>query len=221
MIDETLGAQGLPIYPCPKIDVPPTIDGRVDEDVWQSAPVVNLSITETGDAPERSTKARMCWDDNNLYISFECTDPQIWATLTKHDDPIYNEDVVEAFLDPDGDLKTYIELEVSPKNVTFDASFDAENGRPLGSDEARNWTCEGMRTAVTVNETDQRWSVEIAVPFASLDRPTPSPGEMWRGNLYRIDYRPEPAEFQAWSPTMARNYHRTERFGVIVFTVDG
>ena len=33
------------------------------------------------------------------------------------DDPLYDEEVVEAFLCPTGDLRHYFELEVSPLNV--------------------------------------------------------------------------------------------------------
>lgn len=216
----------LPVYHCPKVAVPPIIDGRPDDDAWTLAPVAALSITETGKAPSRATTASMCWDNDNLYILFECEDPEIWATYTEHDDPLYDQDVVEAFLDPDCDPNTYIELEFSPKNVTFDAKFDIPAGLTLGNKDAFLWTCEGMRTAVTVDgdlddpSTHLGWTVEVAVPFASLGRETPRPGEEWRGNLYRIDYRPEPAEFQAWSPTIARNYHTTSRFGTIVFTAE-
>jgi hypothetical protein len=83
-----------------------------------------------------------------------------------------------------------------------------------------------MRTAVTIDgefddpSTHQGWTAEIAIPFASLGVPTPKSGDTWRGNLYRIDYKPEPAEFQAWSPPMIRNFHTTSRFGNIVFLAE-
>ncbi len=214
---------GLPTYICPKVSVPPTIDGRPDDDAWTLAPVGTLSIAETAEAPSRTTTFSMCYDDENLYIIFESEDPEIWCTLTEHDDPIYNEDVVEVFLDPDSDPSTYIELEFSPKNITFDASFDTNIGMGLGSAEALAWTCEGMRSAVTIDgelaepSTHRGWTAEIAIPFASLGVGTPKSGDTWRGNLYRIDYKPEPAEFQAWSPPMVRNFHKTSRFGNIVF----
>lgn len=216
--------QTLPVYECRKVSSPPVIDGILNDEAWSIAEPVPLTLAETGKPASRTTLASMCWDNENLYISFECEDPEIWATLENHDDPIYDQDVVEVFLDPDGDLTTYFELEWSPKNVVFDASFDAEHGRPLGSEAARAWTCVGMKSAVAVDgllggsDKDRGWTVEIAIPFASLGRQTPKVGEEWRGNLYRIDYRPEPAEFQAWSSTVVLSFHETLRFGTILFT---
>jgi hypothetical protein len=44
----------------------------------------------------------------------------------------------------------------------------------------------------------------------------PKPGDRWHINFYRVEKLPERAGL-AWSPT-GRDYHRTERFGEIVFS---
>jgi hypothetical protein len=83
-----------------------------------------------------------------------------------------------------------------------------------------------LRTAVDVNgtlecrtDTDRGWSAEYAMPFSAFGRSAPKPGERWRMNLYRIDLTPEPAEFQAWSPTLCTPaaFHIPERFGTVFF----
>ena len=70
------------------------------------------------------------------------------------------------------------------------------------------------------DDIDRGWTVELAIPFRSLGRCTPEPGEEWRGNLYRIDRFPPPMEFQAWSPTLRdpANFHVPAHFGTILFT---
>lgn len=213
-------------YKCLKVTNPPIIDGRLDDDAWKNAPVIALVRSETGESAMKSTKARMCWDDNNLYVAFDCIDTDIYGTMFNRDDPIYQEDVVEVFLDPNGDLKNYYEFEVSPRNVIFDATIvplKDEDGK-IQADVA--WNCEGLKTAVVVDGTlddrtdvDKGWTVEMAIPFASLGRKTPRFGEKWRGNLYRIDRTPEPVEHQAWSPTMVNpaSFHVPSRFGTIEF----
>lgn len=215
-----------PSYRCPKVSTPPVIDGRLDDEAWKTAPPIRLVLSETGKPATKKTVARMCWDDENLYISYECEDEDVWGTYTKRDDPVYNEEVVEVFASPACDLKHYYEINVSPHNVVFDASIrDPVAGRP-GAATTKLWDCKGLRTAVVVDgtldcrtDTDKGWSAEVAIPFAGLDRSTPKPGERWRLNLYRIDLSPKPVEFQAWSPTLVNPaaFHVPERFGTIFF----
>ena len=122
---------------------------------------------------------------------FDSQDEDVWAKLEKNDDPIYGEEVVEVFLDADGDGKTYNELQVSPRNVQFDAYFPARRqGMDLG------WSA-GMTTAVKIRGTlnnpadkDEAWSAEMKIPvknLAAVPRWPPAPGDKWRFNLYRLE----------------------------------
>lgn len=216
-----------PVYLCPKVDCPPIIDGKLDDPAWRLAPEVTLVLTCTGQPATKLTRARMCWDEKCLYIAFDCADTDIFATMTNHDDWIWREEVVEAFICPDCDLSHYFEINLSPKNVVFDAYIVNEAGGNPGSGTDYGWTCEGLRTAVQVDGTidnrddvDRGWTAEYAVPFAALKRCAPKPGERWRLNLYRIDLYPEPTEFQAWSPTLTPKpaFHIPKRFGTVFFT---
>ncbi len=220
------GADTLKTYQCPKVTTAPTIDGRLDDDAWAHAPAVVLVQTHDGAPVDKLTLAKMCWDSDNLYVSFRCSSKDIRASVTNHDGNIFLEDAVEIFIDPDGDLKTYIELDVSPINVTFDAKFDPAAGASLGAQLAPQWTCQGFRTATTVDgtvnvrtDTDQCWTAEMAIPFKSISAGTPAVNDTWRANLYRAVIRPRPTELQAWSPTYASSqaFHVTKRFGKIVF----
>lgn len=227
MVCVTAGAcDSLPVYSCPRVSCGPVIDGRLDEAVWQGCPPVRLVLSTTGKPASRETVARMCWDERYLYIGFECEDTDVWGTLVNRDDPVYSEEVVEAFLAPECDLVHYYEINVSPRNTVFDGFIVNPSAWEPTDDTDFGWNCEGIRTAVMVDgtlddrtDTDRGWSVEIAVPFAGLGRSTPRPGERWRANLYRIDLSPEPAEFQAWSPTLASppRFHVPTRFGTVFF----
>jgi hypothetical protein len=215
-----------PVYHCPKVSKPPVIDGKLDDEAWKSAPPIRLVLSQTGEPATKKTIARMCWDDENLYISFDCEDEDIWNDYTKRDDPVYNQEVCEAFLAPTCDLDRYFEINVSPRNVVFDALIRyAVKGVP-GEGTDHGWNCEGLRTAVVLDGTidnrtdkDRGYTVEMAVPFAGLGRSTPKPVERWRANLYRIDLSPLPIEYQAWSPTLVNPaaFHVPERFGTIFF----
>ncbi|MCL6520133.1 MAG: carbohydrate-binding family 9-like protein [Armatimonadetes bacterium] len=221
---------GTPIYICQKIPQGTIIiDGILSDPGWQAIKPVGEFILFDGSGPAaRQTEARMCWDDDNLYISFKCEDPDIWGTFFNRDDPIYEEEVVEAFIDPDSDLKRYYELQTSPRRVLFDAIIYNPTGLRKDMAADTSWTCGGWQVGVNVdgtlenrNDIDRGWTVEWAIPFASL--PTapnipPKNGDTWRLNLYRIDRTPTP-EFSCWSPTLETppNFHVPSRFGTIVF----
>lgn len=215
------------VYTCPKVSPAPAIDGVLDDEAWARCPVVTLVDAQTGGPVTRKTTARMCWDDEYLYVGFECEDTDIWGTLTNRDDLIFQEEVVEVFIAPGGDLVRYLEFNVSPRNVVFDAFIVNPDGMNPNEETSFGWNCEGIRTAVAVDgtlddrtDTDRGWTAEIAIPFAGLDRPSPRPGERWRLNLYRIDLTPPPAEFQAWSPTLCTpaRFHVPDRFGTVFFS---
>jgi len=46
----------------------------------------------------------------------------------------------------------------------------------------------------------------------------PEPGEIWRGNLFRIDSEKDHWEYQAWSPPMVQGFHVPARFGEFIFS---
>jgi len=219
-------AATAPVYRCPKVSKAPVIDGKLDDEAWKAAPPVRLVLSTTGEAATKRTIARMCWDDTHLYVSFDCDDEDIWNDYTKRDDPVYNQEVCEAFLAPSCDLDRYFEINVSPRNVQFDALIcHAVKGVP-GDGTAHGWTCQGLKSAVVLDGTiddrkdkDKGFTMEIAVPFAALGRQTPKSNERWRANLYRIDLMPPPQEFMSWAPTwqVPAAFHVPETFGTIFF----
>ncbi|MFL5349140.1 MAG: carbohydrate-binding family 9-like protein [Hyalangium sp.] len=224
MLGPTLGSEPeLPEYKVHRAKKPPVIDGSLEDEAWKDATPVVLHGSLDGRPVALRTEARLLYDDANLYVSFDAEDPDVWGALLKRDDPIYNEDVVEIFLDANADGKTYNELEVSPHNVIFDAYFPA---RRQGMDTS--WD-SGMKTAVKVHGTidnpadrDERWTVELQIPIARLaEVPNipPKKGDRWRFNLYRLDHleRHKVVEGQAFSPTFVPDFHALPRFGWLTF----
>ena len=218
---------GAPLPPVPEARVrktatPPKLDGVLDDPVWQSATPLTLVDSLDGRPAPLRTTVRMAWDDEALYVAFDCEDPDVWGTFTKRDEPLYTQEAVEIFLDADADGRTYDEIEVSPHNVVFDAYFPA---RRQGMD--LSWD-SGLQSAVKVDGTidnpsdrDRGWTVEMRIPFAklhSVPHVPPRPGDRWRFNLSRLDMPDrKTAQGQAFSPLFVGDFHAVDRFAWLVF----
>jgi hypothetical protein len=170
-----------------------------------------------GKAASVSTDARLLWDDDMLYVAFQAEDPDVSTRFARDDDPLYTSNVVEIFLNPSGDLVGYVEIEVAPSNALFDASF---SGRRQNMD--LSWSSRALHAVHvdgTLNDSrdvDRGWTVELAIPFASLPgAPRPRRGDEWRFNLYRL--RQPPGEGQALSPPLVPDFHALDRFATLRF----
>ena len=202
----------LPLLICARRE-----SGRLTADwhteVWRKVTPVQLRETVSGAVPQQATSVRVAWTEEELRVIFHAEDTHAWATLTERDEPLYEEEVVEVFLDPTGDLASYFEIEVNPLNAVLDLVL-RRNRSGYAKDFA--WRCAGLRTAVV--KTDAAWTAEMAIPFRSLVAAPPQPGDGWRVNFCRIDRPPgRPRELSSWSPAGRANFHTPERFGTLQF----
>ena len=202
----------LPVLVCPSREVG-ALTADVESEFWQAVPVAGFRDTVCSAPPQQETQVRAAWSAEELRVLFHAEDTHAWAMLTARDAPLYEEEVVEVFLDPTSDLESYFEIEVNPLNAVLDLVL-RRNRSGYAKDFA--WRCEGLRTAVVKSAT--AWSAELSIPFRSLTAAPPKPGDRWRVNFCRID-RPlgVPRELTAWSPTGRANFHTPERFGVLEF----
>ncbi|HKG61799.1 MAG TPA: hypothetical protein VKB05_18730 [Pyrinomonadaceae bacterium] len=97
----------------PKFEKPPTIDGKLDEEIWQKAAVLkDFYQIQPGDntPPSKPTEVLLGFDPQFLYIAFKATDEpdKIRATVAKRDN-IFNDDYVGFMLDTFNDKRKAFE----------------------------------------------------------------------------------------------------------------
>lgn len=202
----------LPVLLCPRGDAGPLV-ADAQAELWQRVTPASFAEVVSGERPQEATSVRAVWDAAELRLLFSVEDTHVWATLTERDGPLWEEEVVEVFLDPFGDLESYYEIEVNPLNAVLDLVL-RRNRSGYVKDFA--WRCDGLRTAATKTATG--WSAELAIPFLSLSDAAPQVGDRWRVNFCRIDRPPGvPRALTAWSPTGRASFHTPERFGVLEF----
>ena len=180
--------------------------------IWDQLPAQRLVDVASGAQPRVWTTVQVCRDSGALYVRFVCEEDHTVSDYTKRDEPLYEQDVVEIFLDEEGTGRRYVELEVSPHNVIFDAVIK-NDGRTV--EALTEWDAAGLETRVDTQKNKRIYTIKLPlVHFAKM----PEAGTSWRVNFYRIDESPEgKREFQAWSPTGSINYHVPSRFGTLAF----
>lgn len=198
--------EALPSYAC----------HRWEGGDWAGYPAVSLRETVLGEPPGQSTTVCAAWDDQCWRLRFEAQDARPWATIAERDGPLWTEEVVEVFFDPVGDLAGYFEVEINPLGTVADLVLRRTSS---GWRKDFSWAVEGLEAIGQVAVGG--WWAELAIPFAALGPDRPEVGSRWRVNFLRIDRPGGPGtepELSAWSPTGARNFHRAERFGTLIFS---
>jgi len=183
-------------------------------EAWSDIPSLELVENVSGEPCIENTIVRGCWSSEFIIFQFICKDKLVISDFTKRDEPLYEQDVIEVFIDEEGLGLQYLELEVSPKNVIFDAKISNDgHGKITGTDLA--WDCEGLHTEVYNPEPDV-FIYYIYIPSINFSKPLVS-GKKMTANFYRIDGQSNGERiFQAWSPTGAINFHLSQQFGNLI-----
>jgi hypothetical protein len=216
-------SRDFPVYEVSRTATPIKVDGKLDELVWSKAtPLREFRQNLDGSPGIAKTEARLLYDNDFLYVSFRCVDQNIWATFKNRDEHLWDEEVVELFVQADPAQKSYIELEVNPLAAMLDI-YLLDIRKPLNY---QSWNSSRLKWGVEVFGTvdgkdgDREWTSEIALPMEDVVTARnlpPRAGDRWRVNLYRVEKLPTPA-LLAWSPTFKDDFHLPERFGEIVFS---
>ncbi|MCC7164990.1 MAG: carbohydrate-binding family 9-like protein [Anaerolineae bacterium] len=192
-----------------------------DDGVWDPLERITPLWLADGSGPARQpTVVRVCYDDAALYVRFDCADEDIWGTLTRRDDPIYEQEVAEIFIGAGADDPVdYFEFQVSPDGVLFDARIHnpTSTRRDLRWDSS--WDCPGIVWMARRDDANARWFAALAIPWEGIT-PDGAVPTICRANLYRIE-RPRngETEYSCWSPTLTEpaDFHKPARFGTLTF----
>src|SRR5215207_4531080 len=177
----------------PRFDKPPTIDGKLDEEVWQKAAVLkDFYQIQPGDnvPPSRATEVLIGFDPKFLYIAFKATDEpdKVRSTVAKRDN-IFQDDYVGFYLDTFNDKRKAFEVFFNPLGIQADGVLTEGRGEDFSVDLL-------MESKGIVHETG--FNVEIAIPFKSL-RFEAGKGKLWGAHFFRRIKRLE-NELDSWMP---------------------
>ena len=220
------------VYFCHKIKNKITIDGRLDEEGWKKADVIDTFyiLRKSPKAKIREalskTSARLLWDNEFLYIGIEAQDKDIWSTIKEHDGNLWTEDVLETFFKPDKNKYIYYEFEFSPRNVVLDLLWPRRRARSLqfakGFESNLKSAVKVYGTLKNWKDKDKKWVLEVAIPFSCFKDASlpPKVGSEWKFAVCRYDYSvylPGGRELSTSVPFSAHSFHHYEDYEVLRF----
>lgn len=217
----------LPRYTAQRADSKIVVDGKLDELAWRNAASFgDFKFAWWQDGKQEQTLARMLWDDEFLYVSYDCQDAHISAVQTEHDSPVYKDDCVELFTAPNPKRPfDYFNIEMNVNRAILDRHHPEGPGKKVP-----NWNSHGIRIATSVDGTlnddtdkDRGWVLEVAIPFSNFAEVTgrshPRDGDVWHLNLNRLGGQTNPQHSQ-WSPGTTKKpaFHAPDTFGRVTFS---
>lgn len=142
---------------------PPSLDGRLDDAVWQGAPALRgftQKYPNEGQPPTEPTTVRVLYDDEALYVAVECPQEHtpVVERLTRRDREVES-DRVTVVVGSRSDRKTAYEFTVNASGSLVDALRFDDTERATEWDE--NWTARVARTR-------NGWTAELMIPLRIL-----------------------------------------------------
>jgi hypothetical protein len=150
---------------CTKAAMPPMIDGNIADPIWKY-PQTKFFNNDGTPASGDPVAFYYAYDDNHLYVAAKCMEAvmdSLQASVVDHDGPIYTEDCIGLFIQPNLDLSTAYQIYINPLGYVFDQKLVINDNGYMEGD--RNW--DGEYEIKAIHGPDY-WTVEAAIPLGQL-----------------------------------------------------
>ena len=143
----------------------PTIDGRLDEDLWANAALVEDLYESSPNEfakPSEHTQIYLSYDDDALYVGLRAWDSEpdkVHARILRHGERFGGDDFFAVVLDPFNSQRGGYVFATNPNGARDDALY--QNTTEMVFD----W--DGIYQAAAT-QNDQGWVAEMAIPFKTL-----------------------------------------------------
>ncbi|KAJ6783303.1 hypothetical protein PWT90_02538 [Aphanocladium album] len=185
------------------------------------------SVPDKKDFPE--TRVELCYTDTSLAITFKAFNETNFYFDPKQgtNGDIWQYEVMEAFIyKGTDDPQTYLEFEVNPNNVTYQAfvynpSKDRSEGAPFDHAFISDPAADGFTAQTTLDKAKETWVSAVKIPLGlfNVDKGK-AKGTKWRMNFFRTTVSPETYPDQglgAWSVPDKASFHISKYFGNVNF----
>jgi hypothetical protein len=209
-----------------------TIDGNLSD--WHGVNATQPFTLHDKNSPStQQTRTMVVFDEQNIYFAFDVKDKNIVGTNQPHDAKLFStDDLIEVFIDPDGNGENYLEFGVNAFGNAYDYVVKCVRKNCGGWSDNKRFTLKNIEIKTSVigsinnsKDIDTGFIVEIKLPFLALrdiaggQFVKPTNNTIWRVNMFRIDYGNTPIEYQSWVPHNSFGFHQPDKFGYFHFTL--
>ena len=166
------------VFQCPYLDADPALDGTLKSPVWKHAYSIGNFLFSNGKIPEAKTEVRIFHNADALYLGAVMHEPamqHLAARFDQNDLNIWSDDCFEMAIDTAGRSDTFYHFAIN----ALGSCYDAKSG-------SKTWNAKGMQ--IKTCRLQDRWIVEMKIPFAAFGMAPPQVGEFWGIRLCRERY---------------------------------
>jgi hypothetical protein len=201
--DDAGMVSGRPTVRPTRIDTPPVIDGRLDDEAWRSAAVITAFVQQApldGAPATEKTEVYVAYDSRNIYLAFYAhyEDPSIMRANRVDRDRASQDDLMTVYFDPVMDQQRGYDFDVNGYGVQGDGIIVA--GGPGGAIPRadRSWDALFDSGAQIVEDG---YTAEMAIPFKSVRYPSQERDvpHRWGFQIVR-EVKNKERENQVWAP---------------------
>ncbi len=168
-----------------RVGARPKVDGLFDEAFWSLAPEGTFAtLDRDASEPRFATRVKAVWiPGEGVAFGFTLAEPDpggIKANAIQHDEMVYADDCIEMFLDPWAKFDRFFQIVFNTKGTLFDALY---------FNEGKGWNSDNIERRAHIGK--DAWTLEIFIPFATLQIGKAATGDQWYGNFTRSRWRGE------------------------------
>lgn len=216
-----------PVYKVKRLKGSMTIDADWNKSQWKKVKEVSVD-NYMGAIPafKPTVKAKMMYDDKNLYVIFKVDDNHVRITVDKFQGPVSTDACVELFFAPDSAYPLrYFNLEINAGGTAVIAyhvdgvrtNLTAEDFAPV---EIAHVLPKKLDKEIDVPTT---WTLEYKLPLEVIRKfsniTEPKKGVKWKANFYKTASKSTNAHYITWAvvdnPTP--KFHLPQFFGTLEF----
>jgi hypothetical protein len=214
-------ASARPTITATRAATPPVIDGRLDDETWRTAALVDTFVQEEpveGAPASEKTEVRVAYDNDKLYFGIHAyyADVALRRANRSDRDKLDNDDTVTVILEPFLDYLRGYTFSVNGYGVQRDSMIVVQNNT---SDAGGQISFNALYQSGG-QLSDDGWTAEIAIPIKSLRYPSRKAGEAHRWGFQLRREIKSRDESDVWSPVSRNNANFLAQIGTLTGMTD-
>jgi hypothetical protein len=217
------------VYYVSRLRKPMKIDADWNKPQWKKVRQVEIQ-NYMGDIPafKPEAKAKMMYDDENIYVIFQVKDCFVRCLTDKINGPVYRDGAVEFFFSPDPArplLYFNLETNCGGTPLMHYNLVPRKESKQLSVDDIKKVEIASSLPVIIDPEMKEpvTWTLEYKIPMEMLEKyaplTRPAKGVEWRANFYKIAENSSNPHYITWAlvENQKPDFHKPQFFGKLIF----